>query len=79
MVRYRLSKIIPESLAEFELTLSDDKQSLRYVYDTQSERIGVTSLLTALSEAGITLKDLQTHTSSLEEIFVSLVKEDEAS
>ena len=70
---------IPESLAEFELTLSDDKQSLRYVYDTQSERIGVTSLLTALSEAGITLKDLQTHTSSLEEIFVSLVKEDEAS
>lgn len=70
---------IPASLAEFDLTLSEDKQSLRYVYDTQSERIGVTSLLTALSEAGITLKDLQTHTSSLEEIFVSLVKEDEAS
>ena len=70
---------IPASLAKFDLTLSEDKQSLRYVYDTQSERIGVTSLLTALSEAGITLKDLQTHTSSLEEIFVSLVKEDEAS
>lgn len=70
---------IPASLAKFDLTLSDDKQSLRYVYDTQSERIGVTSLLTALNEAGITLKDLQTHTSSLEEIFVSLVKEDEAS
>ena len=72
-------KAIPASLANFDLTLSEDKQSLRYVYDTQSERIGVTSLLTALSEAGITLKDLQTHTSSLEEIFVSLVKEDEAS
>ena len=72
-------KAIPASLAKFDLTLSEDKQSLRYVYDTQSERIGVTSLLTALSEAGITLKDLQTHTSSLEEIFVSLVKEDEAS
>lgn len=70
---------IPDSLAHFDLTLSDDKQSLRYVYDTKSDRIGVTSLLTALNDAGIPLKDLHTHTSSLEEIFVSLVKEDEAS
>ena len=69
---------IPDSLAHFDLTLSDDKQSLRYVYDTKSDRIGVTSLLTALNDAGIPLKDLHTHTSSLEEIFVSLVKEDEA-
>ena len=70
---------IPDSLAHFDLTLSDDKQSLRYVYDTKSDRIGVTFLLTALNDAGIPLKDLHTHTSSLEEIFVSLVKEDEAS
>ena len=70
---------IPKSLSKFDLTLSEDKQSLRYVYDTQSERIGVTSLLTALNEAGIQFKDLQTHTSSLEEIFVSLVQKDDAS
>ena len=70
---------IPNSLSKFDLTLSEDKQSLRYVYDTQSERIGVTSLLTALNEAGIQFKDLQTHTSSLEEIFVSLVQKDDAS
>ena len=70
---------IPKSLSKFDLTLSADKQSLRYVYDTKSERIGVTSLLTALSEADIKFKDLQTHTSSLEEIFVSLVQKDDAS
>jgi len=70
---------IPKSLSKFDLTLSEDKQSLRYVYDTKSERIGVTSLLTALSEADIKFKDLQTHTSSLEEIFVSLVQKDDAS
>lgn len=70
---------IPKSLSKFDLTLSQDKQSLRYVYDTKSERIGVTSLLTALNEADIKFKDLQTHTSSLEEIFVSLVQKDDAS
>ena len=70
---------IPKSLSKFDLTLSEDKQSLRYVYDTKSERIGVTSLLTALNEADIKFKDLQTHTSSLEEIFVSLVQKDDAS
>ena len=70
---------IPKSLIKFDLTLSGDKQSLRYVYDTKSERIGVTSLLTALNEADIKFKDLQTHTSSLEEIFVSLVQKDDAS
>ncbi len=57
------------------MELSDDGQKLTYTYDTQSERTGITRLLTGLSEAGVRFNDLSTHQSSLEEIFVSLVKE----
>jgi len=48
--------------------------ALTYVYDTQGERTGITTLLQDLSAAGIRFRDLQTRQSSLEEIFVSLVR-----
>jgi len=65
---------VPPSLAPFKLELQGDGQELVYTYDTQAERTGITTLLGALAEAGIRYKDLSTTQSSLEEIFVSLVR-----
>jgi ABC-2 type transport system ATP-binding protein len=65
----------PLGLEEYELSLSEDGQELTYTYDTQKERTGITSLLQGLSERGIRFRDLQTRQSSLEDIFVSLVRE----
>jgi len=67
---------IPENLNYANLTLSECSTKLTYCYDAKQERTGITKLLAEISEAGLRLKDLQTHTSSLEEIFVSLVHED---
>ena len=64
---------VPEALADYGLELSADRCHLVYTYDTQSERTGITSLLQALHGTGLTLKDLKSSQSSLEEIFVSLV------
>ena len=66
---------IPDSLGEFDLSLTDDGATLTYSYDPQGERTGITRLMAALAEAGLTLKDIATEQSSLEDIFVSLVKE----
>jgi len=65
---------IPDSLSGFGVSLSSDGLSLLYQYDINADRTGITSLLTALSSAGIVLKDVETSQSSLEDIFVSLVK-----
>jgi ABC-2 type transport system ATP-binding protein len=65
---------LPPSLAEFPLELNADGHELVYTYDTRSERTGITTLLAALADAGIRFKDLSTTQSSLEEIFVSLVR-----
>ena len=54
---------------------SADGSELIYVYDTQSERTGITGLLDDLGRAGISFKDLNTTQSSLEDIFVDLVKQ----
>ena len=67
-------KSLPESLAQFPLELHNDGHDLVYTYDARSERTGITTLLGALSDAGIRFKDLSTTQSSLEEIFVSLVR-----
>ena len=67
---------IPENLNYANLILSECGTKLTYCYDAKQERTGITKLLAEISEAGLRLKDLQTHTSSLEEIFVSLVHED---
>ena len=66
---------VPEGLSEFGVVLSDDGTQLIYAYDTQAERTGIARLMTALGEQGIVLKDLQTNQSSLEDIFVKLLKE----
>lgn len=66
--------VIPSSLAAHDLELSSDGLQLIYTYDTQAERTGIRSLLNDLDEAGIRFKDLSTSQSSLEEIFVNLVK-----
>jgi ABC-2 type transport system ATP-binding protein len=65
---------IPDALAAYHLTLSADRSELTYTYDTQSERTGITALLKDLSLSGIRFKDLHTTESSLEDIFVGLVR-----
>jgi ABC-2 type transport system ATP-binding protein len=66
---------IPDALARHRLALTDDGHSLVYEYDTQGERTGITALLQDLSGAGIRFRDLETSQSSLEDIFVDLVKQ----
>jgi ABC-2 type transport system ATP-binding protein len=66
---------IPENLRSYGMELAEGGQELVYTYDTQGERTGITTLLQDLSAAGIRFKDIQTNQSSLEEIFVNLVRE----
>jgi ABC-2 type transport system ATP-binding protein len=68
---------LPRALEDFDLTLESDGQQLVYTYDANKERTGITALLGALSEAGVRFKDLKTEQSSLEDIFVDLVREQE--
>ena len=66
---------IPSVLAGYGLELAADGSELIYTYDTQTERTGITALLADLNAAGIKFTDLRTEQTSLEDIFVSLVKE----
>jgi len=65
---------IPGTLSPYKLERINGGNELVYTYDTQGERTGITALLRDLNAAGIRFKDLQTTQSSLEEIFVNLVK-----
>ena len=65
---------LPESLAGYDLTLAAGGDEIVFTYDTKAERTGITALLQALGEAGIRFRDLNTSQSSLEDIFVSLVR-----
>jgi ABC-2 type transport system ATP-binding protein len=65
--------VIPDALADYNLEISKDGSHLVYTYDTQSERTGITSLLQDLNSTGLSLKDLKSSQSSLEDIFVNLV------
>ena len=67
--------VLPEKLNNYKLTIVNDGLSIDYQYDTQSKQTGITSLLQDMKEAGLKLKDLNTEQSSLEKIFVELVKE----
>jgi ABC-2 type transport system ATP-binding protein len=67
---------VPATLAAYHLELSDDGRGVTYNYDTKGERTGITSLLSDLRDAGIRISDLDTTQSSLEDIFVSLVRKD---
>lgn len=66
---------VPEALAPYDLALTADGSELIYDYDSQSERTGITGLLQELNRAGIAFHDLQTTQSSLEDIFVDLVRQ----
>lgn len=67
---------LPESLEPFDLELSEGGYRITYTFDTQGDRTGITTLLQAVSNAGLVLKDLNTSQSSLEDIFVNLVHND---
>jgi len=67
---------VPPDLAGYHMELSADGNQLVYTFDAQGERLGIPELLKRLDEHGIHFKDLQTRESSLEEIFVSLVRRD---
>jgi ABC-2 type transport system ATP-binding protein len=66
---------VPPALSAYPLQLAGAGNLLTYTYDTQQEHSGIAALLDDLDRAGIAFKDLQTRQSSLEDIFVSLVKE----
>jgi ABC-2 type transport system ATP-binding protein len=67
---------VPPELAEWNVRLEDDGHTLCYEFDSHAERTGIASLMRVLSDAGVQYKDLSTHQSSLEDIFVELVHED---
>ena len=67
---------LPDSLSDVDVQRADDGMSLIYHYDVKAERTGITSLLSKLASEGIVLRDLQTYQSSLEDIFVGLVTEE---
>jgi ABC-2 type transport system ATP-binding protein len=64
---------VPETLSDWNLRLENDGYVLCYEFDSNAERTGIASLMKALSDQGIAYKDLSTHQSSLEDIFVELV------
>jgi ABC-2 type transport system ATP-binding protein len=64
---------VPSELSEWQLALEDNGHQLCYQFDSHAERTGIASLMRRLSDLGIAYKDLSTHQSSLEDIFVELV------
>jgi ABC-2 type transport system ATP-binding protein len=67
---------VPESLTSHALELSDDGNELIFTYDTQGNSTGITALLQDMHSAGLSMKDLNTTQSSLQDIFVNLVQAD---
>lgn len=65
---------LPPQLSDYQLELNDDRSDLIYTYDTKQKSTGITALLSELRAADIHFNDLQTTQSSLEDIFVDLVK-----
>jgi ABC-2 type transport system ATP-binding protein len=66
---------IPSNLEKYNLELEEDKMSVKYTYNVQAKQTGITNLLQDLKDSGMKLKDLKTEQSTLEKIFVNLVKE----
>ncbi|HEY8593225.1 MAG TPA: ABC transporter ATP-binding protein [Sphingomicrobium sp.] len=64
---------VPSELGDWNVELGDEGHMLRYQFDSHADRTGIASLMRRLGELGIAYKDLSTHQSSLEEIFVELV------
>lgn len=65
---------IPAALADYSLELKDEGRALLFTYDARRERTGMTTLLSALMDGGIRIRDIDTHKTSLEDIFVNLVR-----
>ncbi|AXI45275.1 multidrug ABC transporter ATP-binding protein [Sulfitobacter sp. SK012] len=70
-------KAIPKALQSDALRLSEGGNGLIYTYDTRKERTGITTLLSDIAAEGLVLRDVVTRQSSLEDIFVDLVKSDD--
>ena len=68
-------KEIPNDLSKYKLKIGEEEMSLTYTYNVQEKKTGITNLLQDLKDTGLKLKDLKTEQSSLEKIFVNLVKE----
>ena len=66
---------IPKDLAKYNLEIDDEHMSLIYTYNVGTEKTGITNLLQDLKDTGLKLRDLKTEQSTLEKIFVNLVKE----
>ena len=66
---------IPDTLDKYKLVLGKNKMSIDYTYNVQAEQTGITNLLQDIKDAGLKLKDLKTEQSTLEKIFVSLVRD----
>jgi ABC-2 type transport system ATP-binding protein len=66
---------VPDSLEPYNLEIGNDKKSVNYTYNVNAESTGITNLLKDLKDAGLKLQDLKTEQTTLEKIFVSLVKE----
>ena len=66
---------VPGSLEPYNLEIGSDKKSVNYTYNVNAESTGITNLLKDLKDAGLKLQDLKTEQTTLEKIFVSLVKE----
>ena len=67
-------KTIPAGLSNYQLELAAEGTELVYTFDAQAERTGIAELIKRLTELGVDFKDLRTQESSLEEIFVNLVR-----
>ena len=69
---------IPDKLEKYNLSIGNNNMSLDYIYNVDAKRTGITNLLQDLKDAGLRLADLKTEQNSLEKVFVSLVREDNA-
>jgi ABC-2 type transport system ATP-binding protein len=65
----------PDALCDYDLELSEDKMTLTYAYDTRAERTGITRLIADLAAQGISVRDLESRQSTLEDVFLTLVEE----
>jgi len=66
---------IPDSLGKYNLEIGKDNKTVEYTYDVNSKSTGITNLLKDLKDAGLKLQDLKTEQTTLEKIFIGLVKE----
>ena len=70
--------VLPKTLYKFDIQIENNGTRLIYKYDVNMSEAGVTAVLAALNEEGVSILDLQTYQSSLEDIFVGLVAEEAA-